>query len=280
MIHARNRRRLPLVMPATVHIRRSYSEARYGQLHITTAYPSGGGFDERTPLICLHPAGSSSHYFASILSELGRDRSLYSVDLPGHGNSDAPEGEVTIADLAAVLGEFIDSLRLRTVDVIGSELGALVAIELALLKAQQVRRLVLSSVPCHNAESAAESIGSFVAASDGAHLLKEWQHLQASRGSAFPAEQLTEDLADVLRSRRTRSVIRHAMVNYPSAKRLSALRQAGLLLRPNDEYSEHTLRAKNAYSQSVLEELPGCGSAVFANGGHRALQLTRLFLDR
>jgi pimeloyl-ACP methyl ester carboxylesterase len=122
---------MPLVMPTTVHIRRSYAECRYGQLHLTTAYPSGGGFDERVPLICLHPAGSASSYFAPLLPELGRDRSIYAFDLPGYGCSDAPTSEWSAADLAAAIGEFVDSLRLRSVDVIGAQLGALVAIDLA-----------------------------------------------------------------------------------------------------------------------------------------------------
>lgn len=279
MIHVRNRRRLPLVMPATVHIRRSYNESRYGQLHVTTAYPSGGGFDECTPLVCVHPLGGSSRYFASVLPELGRDRSLYAVDLPGHGSSDFPEGEVTINDLAESIGEFIDGLRLRTVDVMGSELGALVAIELALLKPQQIRRLVLASVPCHTAESAPADSASIVPVAEGTHLLKEWQRLQGSRGSSVSMDQLTDDLADALRSRCVRSAFTQAMLSYPSAKRLASLRQPGLLLRPSDEYADHAARAKSAYSVSTLEDLPGCGSAVFANGGQRVMQLMRQFLD-
>lgn len=282
MIHARNRRRLPLVMPATVHIRRSYTEARYGQLHVTTAYPSGGGFDERTPLLCIHPAGSSSRFFAALLPELGRDRSLYAVDLPGHGSSDGPEGEITIADLATVIAEFLDSLRVRTVDVAGSELGALVAIELALSKPQQVRRLVLSSVPhykdSHNEQYTQHARGVMEAA-DGTHILKEWQRLQAACGTAASAEHLTDELADALHARRYLSTISHAMAEYPAAKRLAAVRQPGLLLRTDDAYGEHTQRAKSAYAQAALEELPGCGSAVYTQGGQRAVQLLRQFLD-
>lgn len=279
MIHARNRRRLPLVMPATVHIRRSYTEARYGQLHVTTAYPSGGGFDERTPLLCIHPAGSSSRFFSPLLPELGRDRSLYVVDLPGHGSSDGPEGEIAIADLAAAIAEFLDSLRLRTVDVAGSELGALVALELALSKPQQVRRLVLSSVPYHN-EHNKELARGLIAAADGAHVLKEWQRLQAACGASASAEQLTDELADALRARRYLSAIGYAMAEYPTAKRLATVRQPGLLLRTDDGYGEHTQRAKSAYAQAILEELPGCGSTVYSQGGQRAALLLRQFLDR
>lgn len=283
MIQARNRRRLPLVMPATVHIRRSYAECRYGQLHVATAYPSGGGFDERIPLICIHPNGSSARFFEPVLPELGRDRSLYAVDLPGHGYSDAPDGTISIADFAAAVGDFVDSLRLRTVDVVGCQLGALVAVELALLKTQQVRRLVLSSVPQYTTaeRQALESqIAPPMPVNDGGHLLKDWQQLQKSRGLSMTPDLLTDELADYLRSRRHVAAGLSAMLDYQGAKRLSLVRQPGLLLRTHDEYWEHTVRAKHAYSQGLMEELPECGSGLFAGGNHHAVQLIRQFLDR
>jgi pimeloyl-ACP methyl ester carboxylesterase len=279
----RSRRRMPLVMPTTVHIRRSYAECRYGQLHLTTAYPSGGGFDERVPLICLHPAGSSAAYFSALLPELGRDRSIYAFDLPGYGVSDAPTGEWTVTDLSNAIGEFIDSLRLRSVDLIGVQLGALTAIELAAAYPQPVRRIVLASVP-HFTPSEARSPEwtnvSAVPVADGSHLLQDWQRLRQSRGVQATAEQLTEDLAEILRSRRRSAQVMQAMVEYPTAKRLASLRQSGLVLRPRDEFYEHTLRARNSLPQSLLEELPDVGSNLFAHQPQRVLQVVRQFLDR
>ena len=42
--------------PVTVHLRKMYVDCRFGQLHVHTAFPSSGGFDELTPLVCIHPA--------------------------------------------------------------------------------------------------------------------------------------------------------------------------------------------------------------------------------
>lgn len=283
MLPARSRRRMPLVMPTTVHIRRSYAECRFGQLHLTTAYPSGGGFDERVPLVCLHPAGSSSGYFNALLPELGRDRSIYSFDLPGYGCSDAPAGEWTAADLSAAIGEFVDSLRLRHVDVFGVQLGALAAIELAAARPQQVRRLVLASVPYFTASEARSPEWSSLPAlpvADGSHLLKDWQHLRQSHDGQSTPEQLTEELADVLRSRRRSAAAFQAMLDYPTAKRLASLQQPGLILRTRDEFHEHSLRAKNSYPQCLLEELPESGANLFGSQSQRVLQLVRQFLDR
>jgi pimeloyl-ACP methyl ester carboxylesterase len=283
VLQTRPRRRMPLVMPTTVHIRRSYAECRYGQLHLTTAYPSGGGFDEKVPLVCLHPAGNSSQYFAALLPELGRDRSIYAFDLPGYGCSDAPGGDWSAADLGAAIGEFVDSLRLRSVDVLGAQLGALTAIEMAAARPQQIRRLVLASVPHFSPQEAkAPEWNNLPAlpAADGSHLLKDWQQLQRSRGVSATPEQLTEELADVLRSRRRSAQAMHVMLEYPTAKRLAALRQSGLILRAHDEFYEHGLRAKSSLAQSLLEDLPESGSNLFGNQPQRVLQLVRQYLDR
>ncbi len=280
---ARSRRRAPMVMPTTVHIRRSYTECRVGQLHLATAYPSGGGFDERTPLICLHPSGSSMNFFTPLLPELGRDRSVYAFDLPGYGASDAPSIDLSIADLAGAIDDFMQSLRLRAVDIIGAQLGALIAIELASVKPQQCHRLVLSSVPHFTPQEVKSqewnSLPS-VAIADGSHLLKEWQRLHHARGAHANPEQLTDELVDFLRSRRRSSAALHAMLEYPTQKKLAALRQPGLIIKSNDEYREHSLRAKSSYAQSMLEEVADTSANIFGGSAQRVLQVIRQFLDK
>src|SRR3990170_4162226 len=107
VIQAKYRNRLPLPRPAVVHVRSSYAESRFGQIHLSTAYPSGGGFDERTPVVCLHHSGASGRLFGPILRELGHDRSVYAPDLPGHGNSDGAGSKYSVAELAAAIGDFL-----------------------------------------------------------------------------------------------------------------------------------------------------------------------------
>jgi len=58
-----------------VRARRAYFDCRFGQLHVRTAFPTTGGFDEGVPLICLHPSDTSSPSFCQIFAEDSR-RSL------------------------------------------------------------------------------------------------------------------------------------------------------------------------------------------------------------
>jgi pimeloyl-ACP methyl ester carboxylesterase len=131
----------------TIHLRKMYVDCRFGQLHLHTSFPSSGGFDELTPLLCVPPPGLTGRAFRPLLRDLGRDRSVYAPDLPGSGESEAPDHAPTIADQAAAFIDLIDSLRLKQVDVVGYQAGSLAAIELALARPEQVRRLILIGVP-------------------------------------------------------------------------------------------------------------------------------------
>src|SRR5258706_12363223 len=73
--------------PVTVRTRRAYFGCKFGQLHVRTAFPPPGGFDEQATLFCLHPADAPSHTFNRVLSELAHVRSVYAPDLPGHGDA-------------------------------------------------------------------------------------------------------------------------------------------------------------------------------------------------
>ncbi len=66
-------------------------------------------------------------------------------------DSHDPERVATVADCAAAFADLIDSLRLKQVDVLGYQGGSLAAVELALSKPEQVRRVVLLGVPSSDA---------------------------------------------------------------------------------------------------------------------------------
>jgi pimeloyl-ACP methyl ester carboxylesterase len=124
-------------------LRRAYFECRHGQLHVHNAIPVGGGFDEMTTLICLHGDGATGRAFLELSKRLGRSRSVYSPDLPGKGESDGPEAPLSATAYAEAIADFLDSMRFRQVDLLGSGTGAAVAVELALLRPKMARKVAL-----------------------------------------------------------------------------------------------------------------------------------------
>jgi pimeloyl-ACP methyl ester carboxylesterase len=139
-------KRSKLTMPAHgVRTRRAYFDCRFGQLHVRTAFPTTGGFDEQVTLFCLHANQSSSRAFARFLPEIADVRSVYAPDLPGLGESD-PSPASDVSGAAGAVSDLADDLRLRQIDVLGVHTGALVALHLAAARAELVRRLVLVGV--------------------------------------------------------------------------------------------------------------------------------------
>lgn len=137
----------PAFAAAPARVRRGYFECRYGQLHLHNAMPPGGGFEEGTALLCLHDVPGSGRVFAPLLALAGCDRSVYAPDLPGFGESDAPLTAPQLSDYVGAVGDFLDAMRLRRLDVLGTRAGALIGAELAIARGTQIGRVVMVSVP-------------------------------------------------------------------------------------------------------------------------------------
>jgi pimeloyl-ACP methyl ester carboxylesterase len=283
VIHAKHRNRLPLPQPAVVHIRRSYAESRYGQTHVWTAYPSGGGFDERTPVVCLHHAGGSARTFAPILRELGLDRSVYAPDLPGHGTSDSPSGKFAMADLAGAVLDFLDSLRLRQVDLFGYQLGAQIAAELAITRPQQIRRVMLWGVPTYSAQDRVSSLQPSAALGsreDGSDVVEEWRRMLERKAPNASTAFLAEEFADRLRSAPIAAKTHAAAVEYVASERLPLVKQPTLVLRVKDEFWEQAPRIRGLLPNGSLLDLPDHGAGILSAAPQRFSSIAREYFDR
>lgn len=125
-----------------VRLRRAYFDCKYGQLHVRTAFPATGGFDEQVTLFCLHSREGSSRSFGRFLPEIADERSVYAPDLPGFGESD-PAPSFGFTEAASSISDLARELRLRQIDLLGQRFGAAVALDLAASRPDLVRRLVL-----------------------------------------------------------------------------------------------------------------------------------------
>jgi pimeloyl-ACP methyl ester carboxylesterase len=125
-------------------LRRAYYDCRYGQLHLHNAIPSGGGFDELTPVICVHGAGQNARVFAPVLLPLGMQRSVYALDLPGCGETDPAPGVDSVEAGANAVNDFVTSMRIRSFDLVARNEGCAIALRVLEHSGQAVRRMVLA----------------------------------------------------------------------------------------------------------------------------------------
>ncbi|WP_354700337.1 hypothetical protein DSM112329_00606 [Paraconexibacter sp. AEG42_29] len=83
------------------------------------------------PLLLIHGLAGSRGSFDPIIDELAQHREVIAIDLPGFGDTPPLPGEATIPAYADAVTGFIEAQGLRGVDVVGSSMGARLAVELA-----------------------------------------------------------------------------------------------------------------------------------------------------
>ncbi|MDQ6649480.1 MAG: alpha/beta hydrolase, partial [Actinomycetota bacterium] len=99
-----------------------------------------------TPALLLHGLGQTSAAWGGLVAELARDREVLAPDLKGLGGSEAAppyDGDTVAAELAALVLHCVDG----PVDVVGHDVGGLLALALAGARPDLVRRLVVVAVP-------------------------------------------------------------------------------------------------------------------------------------
>lgn len=261
---------------AQPRVRRGYFECRYGQLHVHNAIPSGGGFEEGAPLVCLHPIPHSGRIFERFLAVSGVGRSIFAPDLPGFGDSDPPPPRAGVAEHAAAIGDFLETMRLRQIDLLGHGFGALVAAELAATRPGQVRRLVLVSPP--PATDATEPQPVMAPAADGSHLLEEWRRAVAYGGPDAPPGFAAAALAERLRNAHQAAAAAAAERSYALRPRLAPLAVPILVLRLREELVANKGQVRDLPARARLVELPARGASLFETAPEVAAQALEAFL--
>jgi pimeloyl-ACP methyl ester carboxylesterase len=107
----------------------------------TVAYVDEG---DGPTLLFVH-AGLWSFVFRDVITRLRGDFRCVTLDFPGYGLSPAGSHDLSLDDLAHLLGEFVTTLDLRGVTVVAHDLGGPVALAMAARDADRVAGLVLAN---------------------------------------------------------------------------------------------------------------------------------------
>lgn len=239
-------------------VRRAYHNGRFGQLHYRIARTAAAGGPK--PLLCLHGSPYSGRIYETFLAVMGGDRTAIAADTPGFGDSDPPAAVPAMSDHAAAIGDLLDASGFGEIDLLGWQAGSALAVELALQRPRQVRRIVMISAPLFThaeIDDRKARLGPVPLAADGSHLAEAWRGIVGSAMPGWTLDHAATQFPDVIRRPAISWWGDAAMLDYPLADRLSQVRQPVLLLNPQDEWQDRTRRARTLAANVDFRELPG-----------------------
>lgn len=117
-----------------------YVDVSAGQLRIRRNTDTTG-----RPVLILHESGSSTESISQFAAGFIGQRPVLAINLPGHGESDntLPRGKVTTGSFAKAVAEALEALSIDELDVIGLGGSAFIALELASLVKNRVKKIVM-----------------------------------------------------------------------------------------------------------------------------------------
>ncbi|MFD7135542.1 alpha/beta fold hydrolase [Streptomyces sp. NPDC059894] len=96
-------------------------------------------------LVLIHGIGDSSATWADVLPGLARTHTVIAPDLLGHGASDKPRADYSVAAYANGLRDLLTTLGIDSATLVGHSLGGGVAMQFAYQFPERTERLVLVS---------------------------------------------------------------------------------------------------------------------------------------
>src|SRR3712207_5191093 len=114
-------------------------ETRVVHGHRRAFVRAGGG----PPLLLLHGIGNSAQTWAGVVARLAASHTVIAPDLLGHGSSDKPRGDYSIAGYANGMRDLLSVLDIEQATVVGHSLGGGIALQFAYQFPERCERLVL-----------------------------------------------------------------------------------------------------------------------------------------
>lgn len=237
-------------------VRRGYVDSPWGQIHYQQAMPAAGP-GTKTPIALFHQTPQSSNQFLRLIAALGKDRVAIAFDTPGYGSSDPPPQPQGMPEYTAAMAAALEQLGYGSrgkgqVDVFGFHTGAYIASELALTRADLVRRVALGSVGYRPSDQdLAESYQEYVTSRDApiadyaAHIARRWDMAVTRRPADMSLEEGALFFFDMTRPLNRYWWAWHGVFTYDAKGRLPKIRQPLLLLAVDDNELEYTRAARH-----------------------------------
>lgn len=263
-----------------VDIRRHYVDGPFGQIHLRIA----GEASARPALFCFHMSPMSGRIYARFMAKMGADRLVVAVDTPGFGMSDTPEGPPEIADYARAMLAAIDALDVTgPIDLMGYHTGSMIACDVARARAEQIRRLILVSLPVFTDQERQAMRDLYKPESphvDGSHVLKRWTgYLRHNLESGLDLDSIADMFPDALLGRGRAWWGHRAAFNHQPDMGLPQIAQPILVINAQDDLSDYTRRGAALLVNGTVVEKPRWAHGFLDADTEGAVALARGFLD-
>ena len=264
-----------------VGIARNYVDGLYGQMHLRMARPAIAG---KTALMCIHMSPMTGRIFEPLMRTLGEDRLVLAFDTPGFGMSDAPDAPPSIDDYARALLTGLDALGIdEPVDIMGYHTGSMIAVALARIAPDRIRRLLMVSAPIFPEDERVafrSHYGPRVPQADGSHLARRWKNFfYHYHRPGVTIEAVEDAFSDALLGGAIEWWGHRAAFDYDLADNLAEVGHPILILNTGDDLDQQTRRAQGLAAKSTILEVPGWGHGFLGQHTADVAGLSRAFLD-
>jgi pimeloyl-ACP methyl ester carboxylesterase len=233
------------------------------------------------PLLLIHGLGYARWGWEPVVEPLTRSFELILFDNRGIGESDAPAGPYTAAQMAGDALQVLDEAGVERAHVLGTSLGGMVAQELALAHPERVDRLVLACTTPGGSEA-------FPMPEQTVRLLQNGASLRQFVENALAPDPSAEVVERILRHREATAQPLEAWLaqaaagmGFDALGRVGGIRAPTLILHGTEDAvvdSRNTALLALRIPDARVELFPGTGHLFFWEQPDRFVEAVEEFL--
>ncbi|MGA0571314.1 alpha/beta fold hydrolase [Variovorax sp. VNK109] len=228
------------------------------------------GAAHASPVLMLHGIGSTAAGWAPQLVALGATHHAIAWNAPGYADSPPlPDDSPTVADYAAVVLAWMDSLHIRQGALVASSWGGLIALAFAAAHPDRVTRLVLSGPTAGAGHLPAEERSTMLRARGDRARQTGIAPMLAQDVAKLVAHNAGEALRERIRQAQHGVTLggylqaMHALVQADGVQLIGQVRCPVLVVAGDDDLiappAQHALRLAQAAPHSQLVRVARCG---------------------
>jgi pimeloyl-ACP methyl ester carboxylesterase len=134
------------ICTATLSAQRERYQSQTANLSGARIHYLKAGTGKKT-LVLIHGFGDTSHMWIPLLEPLGNDYTIIAPDMRGLGESSRPSAGYDKKTIAADIHELVKSLGFQKIDLVGHDIGLMVAYAYAAQYPAEVEKLALLEAP-------------------------------------------------------------------------------------------------------------------------------------